>query len=189
MAWYNFVNGELGLETPNGSLYLVTGSDKATTWGLAAVSHGSSSNSVALRFAAAMVEANASYSFSWEKRCDATVRTGPDIGEGVESLKDQSVFIRGFKIMIREGAMAKWKGAVKVTSTQDSERGGFRFSGKSTSFPGVPNAKRPMTSSDRPDASGGHQLASNSFIDPESDDESNDADGGVRALILRPSFS
>ncbi|KZP08203.1 hypothetical protein FIBSPDRAFT_686005, partial [Athelia psychrophila] len=54
VAWYNFINGELGLEAPNGSLYLVTGSDKATTWGLAAVSNGSLNSSVVLRFSAAM---------------------------------------------------------------------------------------------------------------------------------------
>ncbi|KZP15774.1 hypothetical protein FIBSPDRAFT_685457, partial [Athelia psychrophila] len=51
-SWYKFVNGELGLGAPNGSMCLVTGCDKSTTWRIASVPHGSSSNTIALSFTA-----------------------------------------------------------------------------------------------------------------------------------------
>ncbi|KZP22975.1 hypothetical protein FIBSPDRAFT_1015806, partial [Athelia psychrophila] len=31
-SWYTFINGTLGREAPNGSLYIVTGCDKSATW-------------------------------------------------------------------------------------------------------------------------------------------------------------
>ncbi|KZP15418.1 hypothetical protein FIBSPDRAFT_750151, partial [Athelia psychrophila] len=34
-SWYTFINGTLGREAPNGSLYVVTGCDKSATWGIA----------------------------------------------------------------------------------------------------------------------------------------------------------
>ncbi|KZP25741.1 hypothetical protein FIBSPDRAFT_380284 [Athelia psychrophila] len=32
-----FINGHLGFEARNGSVYFVSGCDKATTWGIAAI--------------------------------------------------------------------------------------------------------------------------------------------------------
>ncbi len=37
VSWYNYVNGSLGRKAPNGSLYVITGCDKTTTWGNAVV--------------------------------------------------------------------------------------------------------------------------------------------------------
>jgi hypothetical protein len=78
-SWYEFVNGTLGREAPNGSLYLVTGCDKSTTWGTASVSCASETNASSLKFTVAQIaEANATYTYLWETYCPATVCTGPE---------------------------------------------------------------------------------------------------------------
>ncbi|KIM91599.1 hypothetical protein PILCRDRAFT_57789 [Piloderma croceum F 1598] len=104
IRWYEFVNGNLGREAPNGSLYLVTGCDKSTTWGIASVAGATQVNGPSLRFTAAQPhQAGAEYTHSWETHCPATVRIGPS---GLSPLQNQCVFLRGFKLTLREGPMA-----------------------------------------------------------------------------------
>ncbi|KZP33714.1 hypothetical protein FIBSPDRAFT_989896 [Athelia psychrophila] len=159
-SWYEFINETLGLEAPNGSVYLVTGCDKSTTWGIASVSHGSSSNTIALRFTAAQsVQASASYSFSWEAHCPAFVRTGQDLGDDDSLPQNQGLFVRGLKIRVRDNAVVRQlKGAVKVESTQDMTPGGISSARRSNSFPGTSSSSRPSSkSSSSSGGSGGHQ--------------------------------
>src|ERR1700733_1380950 len=117
LRWYQFVNSTLGREAPNGSLYLVTGCDKSTTWGIASVSGASGSSSLSLKAVAAQIaEARVSYSYSWETHSPATVRVGPDLCDGLDQLQNQCVFLRGFKMSVREGPMAALIGAAKLSS-------------------------------------------------------------------------
>ncbi|KAF7965025.1 hypothetical protein HWV62_1023, partial [Athelia sp. TMB] len=143
-SWYEFINDTIGLEAPNGSLYLVTGCDKSTTWGIAAVSNGSSSNTIALRFTAAQsVQASASYTCSWETHCPAFVRTGPDLCEDESLPQNQCLFVRGLKIRVRENAVARQvKGPIKVESTQDTKPSYMSSARKSSSFPGTSSSSR-----------------------------------------------
>ncbi|KZP33705.1 hypothetical protein FIBSPDRAFT_669653, partial [Athelia psychrophila] len=119
-SWYKFVNGELGLGAPNGSMCLVTGCDKSTTWRIASVPHGSSSNTIALSFTAAQsVQARASYSFSKETNFPAFERAGPDLGGDDPLPQNQCLFVRGLRIKVRENAVVRQlKGAVEVESIQ-----------------------------------------------------------------------
>ncbi|KZP33720.1 hypothetical protein FIBSPDRAFT_673129, partial [Athelia psychrophila] len=94
-SWYEFVNDDLGLGAPIGSLCLVTGCDKSTTWRIASVSRGSLSNTIA------SVQAGVSYSFSWETDCPAFVRAGPDLGGDDPLPQNQCLFVRGLKIKVR----------------------------------------------------------------------------------------
>ena len=146
-SWYDFVNGTLRIGALNGSLYLVTGCDKSTTWGIAAVSNGSSSNTIALRFTAAQsVQASASYAYSWETHCPAFVRTGPDLCEDESLPQNQCLFVRGLKIRVRENAVAKKvKGRVEVESTQDMKPSSVSSARKSSSFPGASSSSRPSS--------------------------------------------
>ncbi|KZP15783.1 hypothetical protein FIBSPDRAFT_704832, partial [Athelia psychrophila] len=96
-SWYELVN-KLGLE---GSLYLVTGCDKSTTWRIASVPRSSSSNTIA------SVQAGASYSFSWETDCPAFVRAGPDLGGDDLLPQNQCLFVRGLKIKVRDNAVVR----------------------------------------------------------------------------------
>lgn len=162
-AWYEFINGRLGFGARNGSVYFVSGCDKATTWGIAAVSNAaasasastsaasavsatsaaatisatsaaaattavsaatspspSSSSSRALRFTAAQrANPRDPYSYSWDTDCpaSASVRTGPDAASAsgphdARLPQNQCLFVRGFKIMLRErpARMASWGG-------------------------------------------------------------------------------
>lgn len=108
MSWYEFINGELGREAPNGSLYVVTGCDKSTSWGIATVAEGSSSQALSLQFTAVKLGISANYACSWSTTGGAIVRNSiaADLGEGVEQTQNQCLFVRGYKIMIREGLMA-----------------------------------------------------------------------------------
>ncbi|KIM76638.1 hypothetical protein PILCRDRAFT_643331 [Piloderma croceum F 1598] len=113
-AWYEFVNGELEREAANGSLYLVTGCDKSTTWGVASVSCSSESNSLSLKFTAAqLVQAKAAYAYSWETYCPATVRIGPESRGDSELYQNQCHFLRGFKLMVSAGLV--FRGRAKVS--------------------------------------------------------------------------
>ena len=122
IAWYQFVNIALGREASNGSLYLVSGCDKSTTWGVASISCASGTDALSLKFAAVqLVEASATREYSWETYCPATVRVGPKVYGDVEHPHNQCVFLRGFKIMVQEGLTARIQGTVKVTSMLDAK--------------------------------------------------------------------
>jgi hypothetical protein len=124
LRWYEFVNNTLGREAPNGSLYLVTGCDKSTTWGIASASSASETNSISLRFTAAKtIAAGAMYTYSWQTSCPATVRIGPNTCDNPNPPQNQCNFLRGFKISIREGPMAAIKGSAKVAHNVNSNSG------------------------------------------------------------------
>ncbi|KZP23011.1 hypothetical protein FIBSPDRAFT_823884 [Athelia psychrophila] len=100
LSWYEFINGELGCEAPNGSLYVVTGCDKSTAWGIATVGEESS------------VQSGPGYSCSWSTQGGEIVRKStpwhPDGGaeppeDPTEPPQNQCLFIRGFKIRVRGG--------------------------------------------------------------------------------------
>ena len=48
--WYDFARGPAGRDAPDGSLYLVTGFDKATRWGVSSIYSPSSSGDVTVKF-------------------------------------------------------------------------------------------------------------------------------------------
>jgi hypothetical protein len=134
-AWYKFVNGTLGREAANGSLYLVTGCDKSTTWAAASVSQISETNSFSLQFTALFTEASAAYTYSWETCCPATVRTGPEVCESLELPQNQCLFLRGFKMMLRGPVASQLKGPSKVASITDSKPNSLLPTGKGGSVP------------------------------------------------------
>ena len=135
VAWYEFVNGTLGREAANGSLYLVTGCDKTTTWGVASVSCTSESSSFSLKFTAAqLVEGSAAYSYSWETRCPATVRTGPGPCDDSELLQNQCLFLRGFRLMVNV-RMAALRRRAKVSPIVGEKAANLLIGGKSGHIP------------------------------------------------------
>ncbi len=65
--WYQYFNGEQGMEIRNGSLYLVTGCDKCYSWGTACFHCPSDTRSVCLRFLMAGVgEVGGRIAHRWE---------------------------------------------------------------------------------------------------------------------------
>ncbi|KAF8196277.1 hypothetical protein K438DRAFT_2016830 [Mycena galopus ATCC 62051] len=96
--WYEFVNSDLERIVENGDLYLVTGTDKASSWSVAAVEyrfedHGSIASEVE----------PAGRSHLWESQlANPVVHSGPRRHAGEELWgNNQTVFLRGFKVAIR----------------------------------------------------------------------------------------
>jgi hypothetical protein len=89
LAWYEYANVTRRRLAENGSLYLVTGCDKTTSWGIASFSNSSGGNQMSLKFTVAqLASGNASRSYKWETSSPATVRYGPIIDDQDESQQD-----------------------------------------------------------------------------------------------------
>jgi hypothetical protein len=106
----------------NGSLYLVTGCDKASSWGIASFSIPSSVGTVALRLAANEVaEGSSACSYVWQQYGPAAAHTGPRRRAGERVTQNQCPFIRGFKIMVRNGPKPFLKEPANATLITDFE--------------------------------------------------------------------
>jgi len=98
----------------------VTGCDKSKSWGIASFSDASEDGGFSLKFTTAPVgDVDATYRSSWENHSPATVRIGPN---GCNSKPNQCVFVRGFKIAVRESPLAtRLFGTVKLTSMPNAK--------------------------------------------------------------------
>ena len=103
-------------------MYLVTGCDKAKSWGVASFSSSSERTEISFNLSASQAtEGNALYVHSWETSSPASVRIGPTLDRGQIFKENQCVFIRGFKVSVRTGTWAKLLGPVKLTSILDAK--------------------------------------------------------------------
>jgi len=92
-SWYKYVNGACGREAKNGDVRLVIGTDKASTWGMAAFSNLIEESEFQLRFKA-IEKSSLGYTYGWEYSGMAEVRAGPD-PEEVEDLRMNQESERG----------------------------------------------------------------------------------------------
>lgn len=122
--WYRFANITLRRGVPNGSLYLITGCDKARSWMVGSFSDSSSESQASFKLnAAGFGGGRVAYSYSWETSCPAVYRTGPppsidspdDLHQHEPEIdrdnhffqadapdgQNQCVFLRGYRIMLR----------------------------------------------------------------------------------------
>ena len=115
--WYRYMFYK-GRNFPNGSLYFVTECTKSINWGTAVFyPHPTTSDYLRLTFD--------QESCQWDSQGKVDARTGPkakDIISSDEEEPNQCVFIRGYKIMLRQDIWDKLKSAVMVVPSQD---GGF----------------------------------------------------------------
>lgn len=111
VSWYNYVNGTLGRNAPNGSLYLITGCDKATTWGNAVIGRTDRSISFSLRCTLMNVSGGSiQVANSWLD--DSGIETGyfpiPFAQYPYPTdLEKQCIFARGFTISISKNPIRK----------------------------------------------------------------------------------
>jgi hypothetical protein len=120
-------------------LYLVTGCDKASSWGVASFSGVSGDGEVSLQFKAAQVGAGgASYEWQWETQNSVAVRTGPKrVDRENDQPQSQCLFVRGFKVAVRENPLAvALRGSVNLSSVQDLKLGDIFPKGSSVPFEG-----------------------------------------------------
>jgi hypothetical protein len=122
ISWYKFANNKLHRRLPNGSLYLITGTDKTNSWMVGAFSGVPSGDQVSLHLSVAgSVEGSNSFTYSWATSCAPAQRTGPR-KDGADRLsqedldaigrddavfqgdapdgRDQCAFLRGYRIML-----------------------------------------------------------------------------------------
>jgi len=120
-SWYKFANKDHHRRVPNGSLYLITGTDKTSSWMVGAFSGATPGDQVGLCLSAAgTIEGSTSYNYSWETTSAPVYRTGPRnrINHNNQSDMDaihrddtifrgdapdnqnQCVFARGYRIML-----------------------------------------------------------------------------------------
>ena len=119
VRWYEYALN-VGMDVSNGSLYFVTESTKSMDWGIA-VFYARSTTDDYLRF---IFDRE---SYRWKRRGKVEARVGSkstdkfdcDAGE-----PNQCVFLRGYKIMLRQDIWDKLKSALVVTS-QDGQSSSF----------------------------------------------------------------
>jgi hypothetical protein len=77
-SWRNFAKGGSTNQSGPTSLYLITGVDKTTSWGIASYSNASSNKNMSLKFkTASVISGSVRYTYRWEVSSGADVRVGP----------------------------------------------------------------------------------------------------------------
>ena len=110
--WYRYMFSK-GRGDPNGSLYLVTECTKSINWGTAVFyPHPTTSDYLRLTFD--------QESCQWDCQGKVDARTGPKAKDiiGSNDEPNQCVFLRGYKIMLRQDVWDKLKKAQVVPLTR-----------------------------------------------------------------------
>jgi len=76
--WYKYINGPRGREAKNGDVRLVVGCDKATSWGMAALSDISQRTRLKFKPLDGPASDSQIRGYTWEHSGVAEVRVGPD---------------------------------------------------------------------------------------------------------------
>ncbi|KAL0063011.1 hypothetical protein AAF712_010142 [Marasmius tenuissimus] len=132
-SWYRFANGTLGREADNGELYLITGFDKSNSWENAVIYNHSATNSCTLAFTTGPgigVEGRLRLSKTTSDKSSLSQRCSSD-----ETLHNQSLFVRGFRISVRQGMRARFGTRIKIISTYKSSQGEILDKDKSGGIP------------------------------------------------------
>ena len=103
--WYRFATQHLQRQICNHSLYLITGFYKARSWSLASFQNAAPAaggNSALIR----VVKVGEGSSYGWESTFHMEWNDGPRGGRNGNV--NQSVFLRGFKIAVRDDIFGLW---------------------------------------------------------------------------------
>lgn len=120
--WYEYAKVTRRRAIPPNSLYLVTGCDKAKSWGLAAYRETAREVKCSLKLQATLAaDVSGAYNYKWEKHDSVEGRVVGDTT--LPRLRNQCVFVRGFTISFKQGFVFKTRIGVTVT---DQEGAKFR---------------------------------------------------------------
>ncbi|THU78354.1 hypothetical protein K435DRAFT_59286 [Dendrothele bispora CBS 962.96] len=148
-SWYRFLTDKLGMDTYNGSLYVITGYDRARCYENLSFKTSSKAASLSARFSFLPTGDIGKLGFSYSSVSSSERRGAASLNHTLNNL---SPFIRGFKIMLRTGLNAKLKGhkVMNITETKASKDITFRGS-----LPSQPNSSiQSPTSVSSPSSSG-----------------------------------
>ncbi|KZV91913.1 hypothetical protein EXIGLDRAFT_718838 [Exidia glandulosa HHB12029] len=113
-SWYRYINQELQLDVQSGALYLVTGTDKCSSWGVASFAKPRGSSSLTLKFVTSSI-ANTDLSVKNSWTADFGLEHRAKVVDASEL--SQCVFARGFVISVRDHLWAQICGmSVRTTS-------------------------------------------------------------------------
>ena len=76
--WYRFINGPRGREAKNGDVRLVVGYDKASSWGMAALTNVTQHGQLRFKPLDTQSPSSSSCGYTWEYSGVANVKVGPD---------------------------------------------------------------------------------------------------------------
>jgi hypothetical protein len=153
VSWYQYVNQTLRREIRNGSLYLITGTDSATSYGVASFSDSSgATDTISASFLTLNEgvgdDASIERSYLWHTHDSIASRAG----KSEEGTKNQCVFIHGFKIALNESVFAGLVGG-GVVLAQIGPTGSSTAAKHSVPFAGgsfLPSANTHASSSTSP---------------------------------------
>ncbi|KAF8196276.1 hypothetical protein K438DRAFT_1934039 [Mycena galopus ATCC 62051] len=120
--WYDFVNRDLERIVGNGDLYLVTGTDKSSSWGVAALENRCEDGRVSLKLKAAQTAtAGASCTWEWET-ATSFARSGPRRPPEEASWgRNQTIFLRGYKVVVRPYPLMKLVKAISIVNSKPGD--------------------------------------------------------------------
>ncbi|KAJ7649719.1 hypothetical protein FB45DRAFT_1464 [Roridomyces roridus] len=105
-SWYQHSNGTRGRQLPNGSLYLITGWEKARAWGMASFQNAAARSPFRLGFQSVLDGSTSAYKYWWTASAPARTQTSGQIPAKDVPL-NQTVFIHGYSISLGAGIWHK----------------------------------------------------------------------------------
>jgi hypothetical protein len=115
-SWYKYVNEARGRGLVNGSLYLVTGWEKAKSWGMASFHDVSLQNEFQLWFRPT-ADADDGYRYRWQAPYCHHKHADPPPVDGTPL--NQTTFIHAFTISLSEGMWGMLFGDVEICELVD----------------------------------------------------------------------
>jgi hypothetical protein len=187
--WYEHINssgGPFGRMAVNGPLYLVTGCDKSASWGVASQTSASMDCEFSLEATAcAIAEGELTVSYSWNRRGPVSVRVSRRLEmDGRVKRQNNSPFIRGFKISVREGALSKLKSPIKL-SLMDRNRPNKFIGSRSSHIPGFELGSSFIVARSGVEDGSGHSQESPSNGQQSHSSSSDEEDSSVEAFLER----
>ncbi|KAK7451068.1 hypothetical protein VKT23_012743 [Stygiomarasmius scandens] len=146
-SWYQYLTDQVRIDADNGSLYLVTGYDKTHCYENVSFSNSARDCSVSLRFSSPIL-VNGNFG-RLALSCSTSNTHAPSsrASNPENTLNNLSVFIRGFKIMIRRGPSSRFKrSAGKVMDVTKVDPKSVMYRGPSTSGLGTASSSTNLAS-------------------------------------------
>ncbi|THU95228.1 hypothetical protein K435DRAFT_756043 [Dendrothele bispora CBS 962.96] len=131
-SWYRFLTDEVGMDAYNGSLYVITGYDRASCYENLSFQSSSKAASLSARFSFLPIGDIGKLGLSYSSVSSSEHRVGASSPD--HTLNNLSPFIRGFKIMLRTG-LTKLKTPIKIVDITRADPKDVLFQGSLPSRP------------------------------------------------------
>jgi len=120
-SWRNFAKGGSANQSGPTSLYLITGVDKTTSWGIASYCNASSDRNMSLKFkTASVISGSVQYTYRWEVNSGATVRVGPRSSDAQQIMRQHRLMTNLLHTQEHQGRAENGDGQ---SSSQNQVRG------------------------------------------------------------------